>query len=84
MKHRTQQERILDVLRSLQTDDLLGIDIRRITEISRSGRRRHRMAAVEYPSVIARIHLIRKSGAAALMSFIWSVHERAATAEQKR
>src|SRR6266487_2287371 len=44
----------------------LGIDVGRIAKISRRGRSRHGVAAVEAPGVVARIFLINKFGAAAL------------------
>src|SRR5262249_23596899 len=62
---RDRQKREHVTARERSDERFLGIDIRRITEISRGRRRRHRMAAVEYPSMIARIFLIRKFGAPA-------------------
>src|SRR5215813_15565634 len=47
-------------------ESLLGIDIRRVPQISGGRRRRHRMAAIEAPSMIARILLIGKLSSAAL------------------
>src|SRR5262245_36370414 len=44
---------------------LLGIDIGRIAEIGRSRRRRQHMIAVEAPSMVTRVLLIAKFGAAA-------------------
>src|SRR5262249_31564996 len=47
-------------------ESLLGIDIRRVPQISGGRRRRHRMAAIEAPGMIARILLIGKLSSAAL------------------
>src|SRR5262249_36465260 len=63
---RDRQERDHVTARERSDHRFRGMRVRRITEISRGRRRRHRMAAVEYPSMIARIFLIRKFGAAAL------------------
>src|SRR5262249_49189758 len=45
---------------------LLGIDIHRVPQISGGRGRRHRMAAIEPPGMIARILLIGKLSSAAL------------------
>src|SRR6266851_9385700 len=60
------QEREHVAARECSYESLLGIDIRRIAEISRCRRSHHRMAAVEAPGMITRILLIRKLSSAAL------------------
>jgi len=47
-------------------EGFFGINVGRIAKISRRSRSRHGVAAVEAPSVIARIFLINKFGPAAL------------------
>src|SRR6266545_1095792 len=82
------QEREHVAARECGYESLLGIDIRRIAEISRGRRRHHHMAAVEAPSMITRILLIRKLSSAALPfqghfvfghAVLWRVRKRTAT-----
>src|SRR6516165_2901138 len=54
--------------RERSDESLLGIDISGIAEISRGRGRRHRMATVEAPGMIARVLLIRKLSSTALPS----------------
>src|SRR5262249_61292584 len=58
-------------------ESLFGINIRRVAEISGGRRARHCMAAIEVPSMIARILLIRKLSSAALpfQSYFVFVHD---------
>ena len=63
---RNREEREHVTARERSDKRLLWIDVGRIAEIGRGGRRRHRMAAVEAPSVLARILLMRKLSATAL------------------
>src|SRR5215472_4964680 len=60
------QEREHVTARERSYESLLGIDMRRVPQISGGRRRRHRMAAIEAPGVIARIPLIGKLSSAAL------------------
>src|SRR6516165_8726149 len=60
------QEREHVTARECSYESLLGIDIRRVPQISGGRRRRHRMPAIEAPGMIARIPLIGKLSSAAL------------------
>src|SRR5215469_17969660 len=82
---RNRQEREHVAARERSDESLLGIDIGGIAEISRGRGRRHRMATVEAPGMIARILLVRKLGATALPfqshfvfghAFVYRVRER--------
>src|SRR5262245_11371012 len=60
------QEREHVTPREVRYERLLAIYIRRVPQISGRRRRPHRMAAIEAPSMIARILLIGKLSSAAL------------------
>ena len=54
-------------------ESFFGIDVGRVAQIGWRGRSRHGMAAIETPSVIARIFLINKFSAAALPTQVYFV-----------